>query len=169
MSTFKIKSGKIIVTDPCYGNESGHCQARVMVKNGTWFAEVTRGEVPAWGNRVYELTAKHSSVGDAILAYKDHPTEICVDSGQAGFFDLAKYEDAKSRPDDYGDGGFYDKCCAITLSDNSDVSVGFGAVTSSGFGDGGYKLLVAKRGRQVVALRLVFIEESFGEESSHDN
>ena len=55
--TFEVKSGKMVLSDPCY--ELGTwCQGVIdNVKNGTWIADVEY--VNSWGRRVARLTAYH--------------------------------------------------------------------------------------------------------------
>ena len=69
--------------------------------------------------------------------------EVCVDSGQAGFFDDAFYqndtvfEELPAPGFAIGD-LWYRHVCDITLSKMSAGVFPYGAVSSSGFGDGGY-------------------------------
>ena len=69
--------------------------------------------------------------------------EVGVDSGQAGFFDDAFYqndtvfEELPSPGFAIGD-LWYRHVCDITLSKMSAGVLPYGAVSSSGFGDGGY-------------------------------
>jgi hypothetical protein len=54
----------------------------------------------------------------------------------------------------------YDEVCQATLSGNYGiVASGHGVVSSSGFGDGGYALLIAKEGEVVVGAEVVFINK----------
>lgn len=229
---FEITSGKMIVTDPCYDKETW-CQEKLdNVKNGTWYSTVEYSDEGRWGHRVAQIWVWHSSleINDPGLEFppcKFESSNIGVDSGQAGFFDLEKYPDAPQN-----DNAFYDEVCNITLSGvpfsileevgvypmadldklndeqkawraSSDYDkrdsyyrmqfvdscgkeislnqrdqskrvdalkswgslgafgvVPFGAVSSSGFGDGGYDLYVERNANgEVVAGRIEFIVE----------
>lgn len=236
---FKITSGKMIVTDPCYDKQTW-CQAKLdNVRNGTWYATAEYSDEGNWGERVAGLWVWHSDLKienpsrDFPVCPEFIPADIGVDSGQAGFFDLDKYPDDPHKDDE-----FYNNVCDITLSgvpfsvleeagvypladldamdagtkalrespkydersdyrhirfaDNSpkrDSSkladaieahgslglfgvVPFGAVSSSGFGDGGYDLYVLRENGEIVAGRIAFIveedKENYDSEDSED-
>lgn len=103
---------------------------------------------------------------------------VGVDSGQAGFFDLVKYTEAVSDKHSNGgrnhDGGsfdtFYKSVCELTLADASWGVVPFGAVSSSGYGDGGYSCFVLRNPTsdptvsELVGAYIVFISEEEEEE-----
>jgi len=73
----------------------------------------------------------------------EQPFEVGVDSGQAGFFDDAFYqndtvfEELPAPGFAIGD-LWYRHVCDITLSKMSAGVLPYGVVSSSGFGDGGY-------------------------------
>lgn len=228
-SQFQITSGKLLVTDPCYklDLENLRCQSILEnVKNGQWNATVEYCDEGQWGIRVSQLWIYHESLNItnpglefpqcSELANND----ICVDSGQAAFFDADKFPS--------GNEAFYSKVCDLTLEGisykvkedsgyvtwlnnkplteemqrlrestdwtdagmycmfrcDADISncsvdrtksidllkfvdtlgsfgtVEFGAVSSSGYGDGGYPLFVERdETGQIVAARIWFIEE----------
>lgn len=90
--------------------------------------------------------------------------DVGVDSGQAGFFDLEKYNKALENKDNQKPGeedpifeAFYKGCCDLTLGENSFGAIEFGTVSSSGYGDGGYTLLFRKVDDQIVDAYIVFI------------
>ena len=111
--------------------------------------------------------------------------DVGVDSGQAGFFDVAEYAKAL---EDRTDGSradkanskfeaFYDSVCNLTLDDKSFGVVPFGCVSSSGYGDGGYNCYVRRNDHgQAIEAIIVFIDEpeeelddsEAGEDNSHD-
>lgn len=73
----------------------------------------------------------------------DSDIDVGVDSGQAGFFDLALYqqvwewEPIKEK--------FYDEVCALTCDTDGDWGVHpVGCVSSTGWGDGSYTCLVRR-------------------------
>lgn len=89
---------------------------------------------------------------------------VGVDSGQAGFFDLKQFEDqlSEGRYEAPKWEAFYKRCCNLTLETKYSFGViEFGAISSSGYGDGGYPLFL-KRDEQgkVIAARIVFISQS---------
>lgn len=86
-----------------------------------------------------------------------------VDSGQCGFFDAAKY--LQHQGGEYGDlSTFYGQACAATATEGGNCSgggivMGFGAVSSSGYGDGSYEVYVYEVDGLAVAARVVFISD----------
>lgn len=148
LGTFKVTGGKLIVTDPCYGKGTW-CQGILKnVSNGEWNADI---EIV--GNRVAKL---HIKAVDQMThgAWHDEDFDVGVDSGQAGFFSLNKF------PDGGQDSPFYDACCNITISSNAGIIDGFGVVSSTGWGDGGYLCRTRKNSTgKIVEAEIVFIDE----------
>jgi len=150
---FEIKSGAVVLSDPCY-ERGTWCQGVVEnVKNGEWRGEANHIDTGGWGGRVASLVSYH----------KDYPTtaddiradgELLkfrggVDSGQFGHFDRDGYRNDESVAGVerlYKDGEhiiredepFYSICCDRTLSDDSWGTIPLGVVSSSGYGDGSY-------------------------------
>ncbi len=162
MNTFEIKSGQLIVTDPCYPREGEFIH---KAKKGKWYAEVEHSE-----GCISCLIAKHESCRGQ--GYWKTVSSAGVDSGQMSIFDLSAYGDGEGEADD--DGSFYNKCCRETCKSfdhrpenkdrpESDYEFGIvdecGAVSTSGLGDGCYPIEVIKEGDEIVAVRVTFIEE----------
>jgi hypothetical protein len=110
--------------------------------------------------------------------YEKADLHVGVDSGQAGFFDLVKYTEAQSdhhfascRGDSPIFEAFYESCGKHTLDESKSFgAIEFGAVSQSGYGDGGYDCF-AKRDESgaVTAAFILFIgsdevDEDFSEE-----
>jgi len=101
--------------------------------------------------------------------------DVGVDSGQAGFFDVAKYalsvadkDDSRSRRDsqDSTFEAFYDSVCNLTLEDKSFGVVEFGAVSSSGYGDGGYTCYFRRNSLgEVIEAMITFLEDCEDEDT----
>jgi hypothetical protein len=96
-----------------------------------------------------------------------------VDSGQAGVFDAASYRDDAyaagiTTPEvdfvlpghDLEGDAWYEKMCKFTLANDGWGTYAAGAVSSSGYGDGMYPVYGAEVDGKVVALQLVFIDQS---------
>lgn len=141
--------------------------------------------------RCMELIAKHCDgdiISDPDLAnYSDNDVErywieagsIGVDSGQAGIYDLSHY---RSDTNDDGrphmkicgpykkDGDlWYDMNCSITLDENLGAGIiPNGVVSSSGYGDGLYKVYVTDDGYIVDAVKIIFIGDDNSDESDSD-
>lgn len=158
MTTFNVVSNKLRVTDPCYDMEIWCAHTLENVRNGKYTAIATRGNQGSWGDRISELTIKHESVlNKKRLRFRRLDVNIGVDSGQAGFFDYDYYNNVKLN--EQLDASFYNEMCEFTLSADQVGSNQNGVVSSSGFGDGVYSLQVAEENGEVVAARLIFIDE----------
>lgn len=164
---FKITSGAIRVTDPCYTmGADAQCAGTIEnVKNGTWVANV--GEE---GGRIGILMAMHEDhIADKLVSFEEEnlvPFSVGVDSGQAGFFDLKEYEKVSLQDDSledwlvWRDAEFYSKCAELTLGKEQWGCLEFGVVSSTGWGDGSYPCYFAKNTQgEVVGLTIHYIDE----------
>lgn len=188
LEPFYIKSGKMIISDPCYdppeikeGMDS--CNAILPVKIGKWIPTVFITE--NWGTRISKIVVKHEDTPpyEDFHQYLNKDNEnndentLGVDSGQLGFFDQLHFkDDSIATPEllnqawqDYGDDiicpetPWYSLNCAYTI--NNDTGAGtipFGVVTSSGFGDGSYKLyaILDPETNTYTAFEVTFIEDN---------
>jgi len=174
----KINLGKsVIVTDPSYDTETW-CQAKLdNVKAGEYLTHCDIVDSDGWGERCSLLIAVHSNYSANDLKWEVHPQEIGVDSGQAGIFDMAHYRkdgiemqtpevgydgqpfdrlEAMLKTEKEGD-DFYLKMCKFTLSEKKWGGFDYGVVSSSGFGDGGYVLYVAKDGDEIIGFCIDYL------------
>jgi len=168
---FEITSGKMLVTDPCYDKkeEDLKYQAKLPAKNGTWLATAEYADGNEWGVRVSRIIAWHESnlAGALSVCNKMYDADIGVDSGQAGFFDYEKYP--VYPRDEINENSFYMPVCELTLSDKNFGTVDFGAVSASGYGDGGYDLYVKINDfGEVIAVWIEFIAEANPEDDLYD-
>lgn len=147
IGTFEVKSGNVIVSDPCYQDGDG---GLYRAKNGTWKASVRRSDEGTWGVRVAALRVTHES-------FHGEPTTVIgsagVDSGQMSVSDGELFH---LLP-----GDDYDKACKLTLRPEScGIVDGYAAVSSSGYGDGSYEIRAAQEhGGALVGIEVVFIHE----------
>jgi len=152
-----IKLGNsVYVIDPCY--EPGTwCSGEVQnLKTGIWkcFRKVAYTD---WGFRIAELIIRHEDYPEGDIETLMEGVDVGVDSGQAGFFDAAYYEEMKSEENNEE---WYDRICDITLGEHSCGTIDMkGVVASSGFGDGGYNLYVHEENGKVVGMRIEFISQ----------
>jgi len=185
---FKVTSGTMVCSDPCYSIPTW-CQGIVSnVKNGNWEAGIETSDEGSWGERiarlwVYNLEAaiKDPSIVKTIENGGGHemPFSAGVDSGQFGFFDHANYrkdDSAKDLPQ-YDFGGqfgmgtnegdaWYGACCHLTLGEENWGVLPNGVVSSSGYGDGSYGVTGIKNDEgQYIAFCVVFI----GNDDEGDN
>ena len=167
---FEVESGKIVVSDPCYDVPSFSIEA----KEGTWIADYEKD-----GVRIKELRATYSGVLVHNLDWEDKAT-IGVDSGQAGIFDknIFRNDDVVDEEPDFWSGYkehsksiggeyWYASCVDIALSEESAGTLKGGAVSSSGYGDGGYEVDVAYKDGKAVGVRIIFIPDSECVECGH--
>lgn len=179
--TIKLGS-EVIVTDPSYDTNTW-CQAKLKdVYPGNYKVRCIKHDTGDWGVRNDKLIAIHEIFSYASLKdffdlnWEVHPNEIGVDSGQAGIFDMADYRkdgmdievptvaydgsnfekfDAILPVDGEGD-DWYRKMCKLTLGVEGWGYFSSGVVARSGFGDGGYTLLVAKANGKIVGIMIDF-------------
>lgn len=139
-------------------------------------------QLSAYKGRVAYIRVCHESISnepyDPAAYLEVAGLDVGVDSGQAGFFDLGEYtmavhdhadhkfEDGKWQVAKHFD-AFYDKVCALSLGPDSFGTVEFGAVSSSGYGDGGYTCYVLKDAEgtpdeKIVAAQIIFIDDEEG-------
>lgn len=129
--------------------------------------------VEGYVGRVAYIAIRHESTIACTPPYLKNFTEseihVGVDSGQAGFFDLASFKAQSETAIENGNynqdtehGKFYRSICEQTSNESGEsfAIVPFGAASSSGFGDGGYGLyfLRDKDGLVVEAI-IIFIRE----------
>ena len=168
LGEFEIKSGEVIVSDPCYAIGTW-CQGLVRnVKNGTWVADVACLEES--GRNAFLVVHHKDYIMPMGTVWEQLDFDIGVDSGQAGFYDYAGYKKDDSVPNsiknslgfDLNEPGekFYAYNCDLTLKTEHDAGVlPTGAVASSGYGDGSYTVSVVKdEAVKVVAMEIIFID-----------
>ena len=166
--TIKLGS-KVMVSDPCYGFNTW-CQGVLNnVLPGKYECQVEYSDEGDWGIRVSAIAVIHEDFKGKEIEYLDpEDFEVGVDSGQAGIFDYDYYvqyhDDRNVRPHVKDD--WYDRVCDITLSKESAGDIdGFGFVSSSGYGDGGYNCWTAENeDGDIIAIRVEFITEDYDEE-----
>lgn len=176
LGTFELTGTILRVSDPCYERDVWCCGTVEDCKPGTWEAAVLSRDEGDWGIRNAILIASHTesgpgleSFGNAVTgkdkAWQECPFEVGVDSGQAGIFDEAHYQDDSifgGLPEpkhDYND-IWYNHCCDITLSRLGAGVIHFGVVSSSGYGDGGYTAYRhTDQDGKTDAILIVFLED----------
>jgi hypothetical protein len=182
---FNVTSGKMVCSDPCYSIPTW-CQGVIEnVRNGKWEAGVATSDEGSWGERishlwVYNLEAaiKDPTIVRRIEMYggAELPFSGGVDSGQFGFFDFANYRNDEGAKDlkkhDFGENydresgdEWYRACCDLTLGEESWGTLPFGAVSSSGYGDGSYMVRGIKDDE---GLYVAFCVEYIGQDEDED-
>lgn len=99
--------------------------------------------------------------------WADSTIDVGVDSGQAGFFDLALYQQVwESEP---VKDKFYDEVCALTCDTDGDWGVHpVGCVSSTGWGDGSYTCLV-RRDEELRLIEAIIIYMAEHEDEGEDD
>ena len=153
---------KVRVSDPCYGTDVWCAGTIDNVKEGIYNVEVEYSDEGMWGRRVKSLSVYHSEE-DRFCFTDCADFEVGVDSGQAGIYDEDYYNEYHTSKDVNDD--WYDDVCSLTLTKEQFGTLSKCAVSSSGFGDGGYNCYFAtNKAGQVIAIQVVFIEEDDSED-----
>lgn len=174
LGNFDLTEKTVIVSDPCY-KLGTWCQGKLdNVKPGTWEAVVMEDESYGIFGIITELIAYHKdAVGDISYLegkWEEQPFSIGVDSGQAGFFQKSVYQNNNTSLDypdyfrgepEYEGSRWYGVCCDVTLSSVGAGVIEGGVVSSSGHGDGCYTLYTVEEDGEVIAMKIVFIEEEW--------
>jgi hypothetical protein len=157
LGTFENKSGTLVVTDPAY-DLGTWCQSVIEnAAKGKWFAFVDKGRFTKLGIRCMQLHAVHEDALYEKVTYKweESGPEICVDSANAGIFDLDAYP--KGKTDD-----FIQQCYELTNTKKGAGVIEGGVVSDSGLGDGIYDVYVATdNDGRTVAVTIVFEYETW--------
>ena len=113
------------------------------------------------------------------------PFHVGVDSGQAGIFDAAIYRDdaairaqdgdllasswMKPRPQ-YNQGEFYATMSGLSCKNNRGCAGTFsrGAVSASGYGDGGYDCFYLQVNGDIVGIAIIFIDDRDDEDDDDE-
>jgi len=171
IGSFEVTSGKLVVSDPCYDHSI--IAGVLNVKNGQWNAEVSIDDGRPMVLKIEHVTSPRTGY------FEKTPLEVDVDSGQAGFFESSAYrDDSVIREEHYGDGErihdetdpFYAVCCSHTLEALGAGTFEFGAVSSSGYGDGTYECLVAKNDDgEIVSAQINFDTSPYDDEEEEED
>jgi hypothetical protein len=154
-------SNEVMVSDPCYvvGTWCQHKLTNVLP--GEYQSTVVKYNDRYWGNRNSFIIAVHKDYNtDKKLNWRRLPFDIGVDSGQAGIFSMDTYRNDEvfvsgSRKENDGE-EWYEHMSNMTLDGERWGTYPNGIVASSGIGDGGYELRVAKHKGKVVGILLDF-------------
>ena len=185
LGTIKLNK-KIVVGDPCYDVDSVNTVKNV--KPGIYHVFLRKADANSWGERISRIMVIHQD-NLAHIHYEDddygalesrfapnlYITDgeiVGVDSGQAGVYDydyFCRYQNQR----DYGvTGDWYNSVCQMTLSkEKGGVMDSRCAVSSSGYGDGGYRniLFHEKATKQVVGIIIDFDVELENYEDDYDD
>jgi hypothetical protein len=154
-------SNEVMVSDPCYvvGTWCQHKLTNVLP--GEYQSTVVKYDDRYWGNRNSFIIVVHKDYNtEDKLNWRKLPFDIGVDSGQAGIFSMETYRNNEvfvtgSRKENDGE-EWYRHISDYTLDTPFWGTYPNGIVSSSGIGDGGYELRVAKHKGKIVGILLDF-------------
>ena len=165
----KIKLGsEVICIDPCYDDAA--LGVKLPIIPGSYYCYISRAE----DERIASISVRHEYHTDVAIDMEYAPAEtntnvyVGVDSGQAGIIDFESWQAYVAHPQDESvSEEWYQQACEHTLSrlqygimvdNNRDWhKAAHGFVSSSGYGDGCYRVYVAKNGSDIVGIRIEFI------------
>lgn len=165
----KIKLGsEVICIDPCYDDAA--LGVKLSVLPGSYYCYVSRAE----DERIASISVRHVDHTDVAIDMEYSPSEsdtrkyVGVDSGQASIIDFKAWQAYVAHPKDESVAEeWYQQACAHTLSrlqygimvgnDCNWREAAYGFVSSSGYGDGCYRVYVAKNGSDIVGIRIEYI------------
>jgi Protein of unknown function (DUF3892) len=137
---FKVTSGELIISDPCYRPGSGSVKP---AKNGKWRATV---ETTPEGRALVAMCEDEEPVDGMKIA----GFEVGVDSAQAGIFCAGAYPSEKNpKP------GFYKACCETPRKSGLNAAIVKHRGVVVGTDDGSYRAFVGQNGKgQAVSIRI---------------
>ena len=149
LGEFEVVSNVLRVSDPCYKKDSWYAGTVEPIRNGWWTAKVVIFNEGSWGDRVGRLIVQHKDCNfDGYeMGWSLENIDVGVDSGQAGVFDDRYYKDddvvqhitRKHSKSICEDDPWYSICFDRTLCEEQAGVIPYGAVSSSGYGDGSYR------------------------------
>ena len=165
MSNVITLEENVIVSDPCYSEESWGQVNYSNVLPGEYRSFCKKTDTGDWGVRVSMLMVVHTDHEFDDLDWENDGS-IGVDSGQAGIFSKSQFRDDNDEVP-LGDGdisffteGFhqksgdrwYTKMCSYTVGEERWGSYRNGTISSSGYGDGGYEVYTATVNDKIVGI-----------------
>ena len=168
-----ILGSEVIVSDPSYEVPTW-CQEIIKnVRPGVYNTEVDYRKHNCYGERIHSLTVLHEIIKRPV--WKHHSNNIGVHTGQAGVFCMTSYRNddivgnlpwltEKGYP--FGNHPYpvkeegqqwYVKMCDRTLTEKGWGTYDTGVVSSSGYGDGTYELLVTEMDGMIHGFKIIFI------------
>jgi hypothetical protein len=173
LGSFVLHTPTMLVTDPCY-EKGTWCTGEFEARTGVWHARAMLRDDGHGGHRNAVLLVAHESLSlDGLVLAEMARSDIDagVDSGQAGFFEKARYPDDKAQLES-DDGTWYSAVCEITL-DSARHGAGIaprdcGAVSQTFWGDGGYPCFVTKDDAGLVIAAALVFDGSMSEDEEDD-
>lgn len=165
MRTIKL-SDTVMVSDPCYTLDVWCMHKLTGVLPGEYLTTAMKSDEGDWGSRVGLLVAVHKDYAADTLSWREvKGADIGVDSGQCGIFSMESYRNDSLFPEpssfsfvERQDGDrWYGHMCDRTLAAELWGVYDEGVVSCSGYGDGSYRLLVAKHNGKIVGIGVDYL------------
>lgn len=156
----------LLVGDPCYGEDKDAVHVTAPVQ-GRWLSAMrlkTGDGFFGYDLRCWSLVARHESFPAENLGQEnlfEEEGNAGVDSGQLGICLASAYAGLNDEP-------VYDVICEMTCgTKGKSLLEGTGWFASSGYGDGGYRVMVARNAQgQALAISIEFISEESPDDRS---
>ena len=139
---------KVTISDPCYDDDTWCIAEFDKVKPGTYKCQALLVDEGDWGIRVAELTVAHE---DNRKPINKLAARVGVDSGQMGIYDNDYFSSTRNNEE------WYKNVCQITIDEDAGCLGDKAVVSSSGYGDGMYDVLVAKEKGIITGIKVKFI------------
>lgn len=180
VGAFKLESGTLVATDPSYDLETARDPGLGAIitscQTGLWNVQIVRKRFEGVDYAIpSELIFTHSGYQESdVTVWRPFQKGLGVDSGQAGAWDITKFQDQSVVPDDVRKRAraefklnpgitfdpWYQWCCELTRKEPGCGVMPYGAVSTSGYGDGGYPVFVCvDEYQKVIAVRIQFIDD----------
>lgn len=124
LGSFELQSSTMLATDPCY-SKGTWCAIEFEALPGTWHAQLTRRDDTFSGLRNAILTIAHEDVPLSSVKLDEMEEldgDVGVDSGQAGFFEKARYPDEPdAEPVEASDQSDANRIELVRIDDNGNI------------------------------------------------
>jgi hypothetical protein len=167
LGTLEIRSGKVIASDPCYDSGTWCASEITDVLNGKYIAEIDVIDCDSWGHRVGTLEITHEDYKDRLdECDMDYDSTCGVDSGTFCLSDKIYY--GLYHDENLNDEWYDDWVCG--MEGYGHIVENYMAMSSSGYGDGGYPVYVRREPKNgyVVSIVVDFLGVYDNEEEEKD-
>lgn len=180
LGAFDLVSGTLVATDPSYDLETARIPGLGAIitncETGRWNAQIILKEFEGMDYSINsELLLTHVDYRESdSLEWRRYQKGLGVDSGQAGAWDISRFQDQSVVPKDVRERAraeskqtsyipfdpWYQWCCETTLNEPACGVMAYGVVSRSGYGDGGYPVFVCvDENQKVIGVRIQFIDD----------
>lgn len=164
LGKIRVSSSKIVTSDPCYTMDAWCADVINTALNGNYNAYIEISDEGAWGKRVKRLFIVHEDYDNKYYV-REYESNCGVDSGTFCFADHDYY--AERHTEKLDEDWYYKNVCN-RCEENGYVVDGVCAISSSGYGDGGYNVYsYREKNGYAVGAEIIFIDD-YDEEDEWD-